>query len=218
MTIGDGIFWSTVLILVSAAAYQASIREKWKVVGKAVGLLMLVLAVGGAAVWGWYSYSNRPRPVSELNGVRLGMTPVEVKLAKGSPSNEKDNKIDQDGDKPRLGWLFSGGQATDESTIVVFFGTTPEDVKAAIVCAEGGYGNLLGLGPYSSEKDIIERLGAPSSVSIHENGLSKFVSFKPLKVAFELTKGQVSKMCVTRYGRVAYTSEYHGKPDGNLTE
>jgi hypothetical protein len=29
MTLGDGVFWSTVLLLLAVAAYQISIRGKW---------------------------------------------------------------------------------------------------------------------------------------------------------------------------------------------
>ncbi len=116
MTIGDGIFWSTVLILLSAAIYQISIRKKWKLVGKMVALLLLFGVVGGAAIWGWYSYNNRPSPVAELNGIRLGMSPVEVKLVKGPPSNEQKATIDQQNKEFRLSWKFSSTQAGDEST------------------------------------------------------------------------------------------------------
>jgi hypothetical protein len=211
MTIGDGIFWSTVLILLSAAIYQISIRKKWKLIGKTIALLFLFGAVGGATIWGWYSYNNLPSPVAELNGIRLGMSPVEVKLVKGPPSNEQKATIAQQDNEFRLSWEFSSAWGGDESTAVIFYGATPDNLKVAIICGSGGYSTVHGLGRYNNEKDIIRKLGQPTSESINSDGLSKFISFKPLKVAYELTKGQISQVCVTEAGGVGYTNEYQGK-------
>jgi len=88
MTLGEGIFWSTVLILVTFFLYQVSVKKKWKTVGKVFTILVLVGALIGGGFWGWNVYELRPQIMGELDGVRLGMSPVEVKLVKGAPTTE----------------------------------------------------------------------------------------------------------------------------------
>jgi hypothetical protein len=207
MTIGDGILWSTLLVLLSVAIYQVSIRQKWKLLGKIIGLVILVCVAGGAGLWAWYKYSNRPSPVLELNGVRLGMSPVEVKLAKGSPTAEATETGDKQDREFKLGWVFSS-DGSDERTEVIFYGPTTESAKASIVCGRGGYSTVLGLGRFNSKKDVIEKLGQPTAESISKDALSKLMSFKPFNVAFELTKDQVTAVCVAESGRVGYIEEY----------
>jgi hypothetical protein len=210
MTVGDGIFWSTVLILFAAAVYHISIRNKWKVVGKTIGVFLVIGAMGTGAIWGYFSYKNRPTPTTELNGVRLGMTPLEVRLAKGAPTTEEEAKGEKEDEKVKLGWQFRG-ELGDESTVVIFYGSTTDTMKVAIVCARGGYSTLLGLGRHSNEKDVIKKLGQPSTVSISKDGLSKIMSFESFKVAYELTKGQVTELCVTESGGVNYVEQYQQK-------
>jgi hypothetical protein len=135
------------------------------------------------------------------------MGPLEVKLLKGQPTNAADSTPSKQGDEFGLWWLFrsDGG---DGSTMVTFYGPTPDSLKAAIVCARGGYSTLLGLGRFNTEKDVLTKLGEPTSQSIGKDGLSKIISFKPLKVAYELTKGSVSEICVTESGTIGYVEEY----------
>ena len=48
MTLGAGILWSTVLLILSAVIYLISVRSKWKTVGKVFGVLFVI----GAAIAG----------------------------------------------------------------------------------------------------------------------------------------------------------------------
>jgi hypothetical protein len=95
MGIGAGILSSTVLILLAIAIYQISARKKWKTVAKVFGAFVLLLVVLGAGIWGWNAYKARPKVLTELAGLRLGMTPLEVKLAKGAPTNDQASKPEQ---------------------------------------------------------------------------------------------------------------------------
>ena len=95
MTLGDGIFWSTALILLAVASYQIFRHKKWKLVGKVFGALFLVGAVLGGGLWSWTVYQERPSPVQGLEGVRFGMTPAEVKVQKGEPTNEEADAVTQ---------------------------------------------------------------------------------------------------------------------------
>jgi hypothetical protein len=133
------------------------------------------------------------------------MRPVEVKLAKGAPTHEETAKKDDDGTF-RMGWVF--GDSTDEQLVVLFYGRTENDLKVSIVCASGGYDTLLGVGRFNKEEDMRQKLGPPTSESIAADGLSKLVSFKQWKVAFEISKGSVADRCISDSGTVTYKDEY----------
>src|SRR5262245_57158449 len=107
MTVGSGILWSTVLIVLAVGVYQVSVRRKWKIVGKIFGGLIFVAIVAGGGLWAWDRYENRPKVVELLDGVRLGMSPLDVKLAKGEPQNDATSKPEKNGaGEYKLQWVF----------------------------------------------------------------------------------------------------------------
>jgi hypothetical protein len=217
MTLGSGILWSTILVLLAVTIYLVSVRNKWKTVAKLFGVLILGAAFIGGATWGWYAYQNRPQVVTELGGIRLGMTQLDVKLLKGAPTTaseieeQKDHSEDDEGKKGqrfKLSWLFGGDESSGTSLKIVFYGATRDDLRVAIVCETGGYSTPLGLGRFSSEEDIVKRLGSPSTESIDSQGLRKVISYRQWKTAYEIEKGSVEAVCVAASGRVRYSDEY----------
>jgi hypothetical protein len=208
MTLGDGIFWSTVLLLLAATFYLATVRKKWKTVGKVAGVLVLTITAIAGSVWGWSRYQNRPYTVETFAGVRLGMRPLEVKLTKGAPTDEGTLEKDDDG-KFRMEWVF--GDSTNEQLAVLFYGSDEADLKVSVVCESGGYDTLLGIGRFHKEEDVRQKLGAPTSESIAADGLAKLMSFKKWKVAFEVSKGSVADRCITESGGVSYIDEYQAE-------
>lgn len=210
MTVGSGILWSTVLVVLAVTVYQLSVRRKWKVVGKIFGGLILVAVVVGGGLWAWNRYENRPRVVEMLDGVRLGMSPLDVKLAKGAPKNDATatpEKTERTDGEYRLGWFFNPSES-GPTLGVIFYGKEISSLKVAIVCETDGYNKVLGLGRFNSEDEVTAKLGQPTETSIAKDGLSKLVSFKPYKIAFALSKGQVSEVCISESGSVTYAEEY----------
>ena len=216
MSLGTGIFASTVLLLFAAALYQITIRQKWKTVGKVFVGVVLVGLVTAGGIWGWTIYSERPSVVTELSGVRLGMNPLEVKLAKGAPATENQPSQQEDGEF-QITWVYSLDDNAEEHTLVIFRGEKAEATSVAIVCESGGYSRVLGFGRFDSEKDVLEKLGPPTNESIRQNGLSKVISYKPWKVAYEIEKGLVADRCISESGKVSYTAEY-GKAEKAKTQ
>ena len=101
MSIGEGIFWSTALVLIFVIGYQLSVRGKWVKVGKLTAILILIGILGGVGFWQWDAYENRPRLIKEFIGIRIDMAPVDVKLAKGAPTKEGDIKKIEDESEER---------------------------------------------------------------------------------------------------------------------
>ena len=215
MTLGDGILWSTVIVVLAASIYQISIRNRWRTVGKAFGILVLAGILIGGALWGEYIYKSRPRPyaVTELGGVRLGMTPLEVRVAKGAPINKGNATLDlQEDSRFRMTWAFDIVPIEELKGLplltVIFDARTQNDLKVSIVCERDGYRSLLGLSSGDTEEDMVEKVGLSTNESISEDGLSKLVSFKQWKVAYEVAKGQIGHVCVSESGKVAFADEW----------
>jgi len=216
MTLGTGIFASTVLVLFVLGIYQLTVRKRWRTVGKILGAAVVLLGLIVFGIWGWVRYQDRPKVVEILDGVRLGMSPLEVKLAKGAPTTEGQIAFDDSKKEFRQGWLFKPSDVLDEKLVVIFYGATKDKLVANIVCQSDGYESLLGVSRYTAEQAILDKFGKPTGTSIHVDGLSKLISYRPYKVAFEITKGQVSELCISSTGEVTFTDEY--KPEGKIAD
>lgn len=203
MTIGTGIFLSTILVLIALGVYRISKAGMWRIVGKWVAGAVFLCVLAAVGLWGWNEYQGRPQAVDSLDGVRLGMSQLDLKLAKG-----KAEELLDDHGKPANMWLYKPSQNSSTALTVHFTGDNPEDLRVAIVCEEGGYSKLLGLGRFNSEADVVGKLGTPSSSSIHAGGLNKMISYSAYKVAYHIEKGAVKEVCITSTGKLAFTEEY----------
>lgn len=207
MTVGTAIFWSTILVLAALGIRAVSRTGKWQVVGKVTVTIVGVCGVVAAGMWGWSSFKERPVVTDELSGIRLGMKPVDVKLLKGAPFNEDTVVPTVKDGEASMTWGFRSDYS-DRLLQVHFGGPTVDSVGVVIVCERNGYSKLFGLGNYSSEADVVEKLGQPTRTSIDSDGLSKLISYKTWNVAFGLSKGTVNEVCVTSSGAVVYLDEY----------
>ena len=57
MTLGSGIFWSTVLVLIALSVWRLSVAHKWRTVGKLVGMLIVIGIVVVGAIYGYKLYA-----------------------------------------------------------------------------------------------------------------------------------------------------------------
>lgn len=208
MTLGEGIFWSTVLILLAAAIYQISIRKKWKLVGKVFGILIVIGAVIGGGFWGWLTYQTRPVVVTELAGLRLGMSPVEVTLLKGEPNFKGDNTKDESATEYESHYFYFGEGHGKGMLFIEFTGENQAAVKVSEICHSYRFSKLLGISMNRSETEVIRKLGKPTHESIAADGLSKYISYEQWKVAYQISEGKVNMLCVSESGKVTKTEEY----------
>ena len=87
MTIGEGIFWSTLIVIVFFSIVLLSKYKRWRTFIKVLTILAALGAAIGAGVWFHNKYVNRPQIMSSLNGIRLGMSEVNVTLQAGKPDD-----------------------------------------------------------------------------------------------------------------------------------
>lgn len=206
MTIGEGIFWSTVIIVAFASIVLLTKYKRWRAFFKVLAVIVAVGAALGISGWLYYQYDNRPQIVTTLNGISLGMSEVDVTLQKGKPDQVSELDPIEDGYRKFL--LYKG--FSDAYTYTILRGQK-ESMVVTDICDKGGYGRVLGFGEYSSEEDVVEKLGKPSNVSVNEKGTEKILSYQKWNAAFEVAQGAVTKVCVTNQPAMRYSIEY-GEP------
>lgn len=203
MTIGDGVFWSTVIFITFASIVLVTKKRRWGIFFKGLIIFVALGLVVGAGAWLYSKYENRPQVMSSLNGISLGMLEVDVTLQKGKPDQIDERDTAPDGFRKLL--VYKG--TSDSYTYAILRGGKDSRVVTDI-CDTGGYGRVLGLGGYSSEKDVLEKLGQPTNVSISEQGTEKVYSYPQWNAAFELAKGTVTRVCVTNRSKMRFSVEY----------
>ena len=197
MTLGTGIFASTVLVLLAMAIRQITVRHKWKLTGKIAAGFVAVCAVIGVGLYAWNYVANlppAPSVVTELAGVKLGMSPTDVTLALGKPDTAGELENDKKG---KTDFYYS---YVLDNLIIKFSGPDKYRTKVETVCTGEGYTELLGFSYYASEEDIVQRLGKPDFTSISKDGLTKAISYTKWKAVFQISKGHVDQKCIIQSG------------------
>lgn len=210
MTLGDGILFSTVLIILTIAAWRLTVNRKWKLIGMITGVVVALLAILVGVWMAYLRYESRPQDVTEVGGIRLGMTPVEVTLAKGEPTSVENQVATEDVEK-QVSYLYKT-PGEDGYSLVVAFRERASQMRASIICERNGVASILGFGPYSSESAIEAKLGPPGNVSINSAGLAKIISYPKWHAAFELEKGWVREICASSSGTVSFIDQYKEQP------
>lgn len=205
MTQGESIVWVSILVLGALGVRQINQKKKWGLVVKMMGGLVLLGILVGVGMWTWALYRERPRPMNELGELSLGMSPLDVSLTLGKPSREVPPG-ETDGSR-RLFYEGLGGV----DYFVKFSDVDNGSIEQVeIICTNNYLFEIFGLGKYDSEKDVIKKIGPPTTQSIRIDGLAKIISYKEWNVAFEIQKGDIMGVCVTSNGEVSYLLEHEG--------
>lgn len=213
MTVGEGIFWSTILVVSFIYIALITKHNRWLGFFKVVAVIILLGALIGVGAWLYSRYQDRPQIVTSLNSISLGMSEVDVTLAKGEPDQISDLDATPDGFRKFLIYNKIG----DSYTYAILRGSK-ESMIVTEICDKGGYGEVLGFGVQTPINRIIEKLGEPASVSINKNGTEKLISYPRWNSAFELAQGSVMKVCVTSQPEIRYSEEYKGGQSGTNNE
>ncbi|MFA5830754.1 MAG: hypothetical protein WC878_02885 [Candidatus Paceibacterota bacterium] len=197
MSTGESIILIASIFAMGFGVYKIHQKKKWKLVGKIVGIIVIIILLITGAIYAYNWYQDRPHEADTLGKISLGMSPVEVTLLLGKPNNE-----DVDG-KNRQRYFYT--EYLGDVEYVVSFDETS---GVQVICSEDYLNDIFGLGVYDNEQKIIDKLGNPTKISINEDGLSKFISYSQYKVAFRIQKGSVSAVCVTGTGEITFVNEY----------
>jgi|GEM_PF-6027099 len=200
MTIGDGIFYSTLLLVVAGFFYFITTTRRWKTLGKVFGVLALAGVVVGGVVWAYVSYEDRLRPVTEYMGVELGASRADVILALGSPREESGIQRFDDTSEliqflyyDTLVLAFIGDDSGEAPNVVTSVCTRGSSSTRPYYTEEDSF-NITG---GSSEDDVYRQLGSSSDESIGNGGTAKIINYKALNISLHITEGVVETICMT---------------------
>ena len=135
-------------------------------------------------------------PVHQLEGLRLGMSEVDVTLALGKRPDAV--KASAYGNRREL--VFSGGPE-------LHFASSGTASALYRICSSGPPYELE-IYDDTTEKEILRRFGAPSFVSVSNDGTTKISSFERSNLAFEFRQDKILKACVSSKMPVRYGDEY----------
>lgn len=201
MTLGTGIFSSTILLLLAAVVWQITVRKKWKLVAKIAGGIVALCAAVSGGFYAWDYVANlppAPSVVTELAGVKLGMSPIDVTLALGKPDTAGEPSVS--GEETRINYIYTHSYEPNYYLQVQFYGPDKFTTKAAIVCSR--HVKLLGFDLSSSEESVIQRLGEPDHTSISSDGVNKYINYYKWNVSYRIFKRYVAEMCIGMSGVV----------------
>ncbi len=151
--------------------------------------------------------SNETKKISEIS---LGMRPLDVTLLKGKASNFNE-KINIQNDYSSLDWYYQYEYEDRPAIEISFIGDTTENLEVSRVC--GLPKNLIISNVYIAdpltETEIIREFGKPDNISIHKDGLSKWISYPERQIAFEISKSIANSVCLDE-SPISYLEEYKG--------
>jgi hypothetical protein len=169
---------------------QTLVRVAGNLLRWIIGLPVIALLL----LWSWFSYSNwsnnRPYWVDEFKGVKIGMTPTDVTLAKGAPDSTSEPKQREDGSWSK--GMFFG------HLYIFLDGPSEEKLTVYRVCESqpSYFDEVLGISGSDSEKSVIDRLGKPDQETIDDDELGKSAFFYRYNLMLRLSKAQVDGICV----------------------
>ena len=132
----------------------------------------------GVGIWGWNTYQEGPHAVYELGKIRLGMTPEEVRLRKGEPTDPLRKT-------PRSEvWIYG-------STEVVFFRENGAAIGVSAISTWDDYIKVLTFGVGDSANKLIDKLGHWEYERTHKTTLWKLVSYPKFNVAYLLNREEI---------------------------
>ncbi len=186
------------------------VQKKWSVWGVTIYISLSVLGILAAILIPAYeNKAIRNQTVTELEGLRLELRPVDVTLYAGQPDNfaDKPKQSEAWGSLSLRWWYFS---SSSNYYYVDFMGENTGSLKVVSICSNRLDAlNIRGFSylEYTREREIIDKLGQPTQVSISKSGLSKILSYIPINVSFTYEKGEMKEVCISK-GGMSYTEEY----------
>lgn len=171
----------------NSAQTLVRVLGNWVRSGFTASVVLVFGAWAAIAVEIWWE--DRPRRLTSLGGVEIGMRPVDVTLVKGAPATG--------GPKEHAEGLWVQGMIYDRM-VITLRGSSENSLSVERVCDynHSPYTSFIGISGSDSESSVQKRLGKPSREVIHEDGLTKDLEFARYNVMIRFQQAKVQAFCV----------------------
>ena len=185
MTTGDAIIWSTVLILGFVTVWRVSANQSWKKILKIFGVLSLLFATiaVGAEIYKWLD--QRPKKITGLKDIELGMSEAEVLVNLGEPIERNEQET----------YFTIYYERSYDPDYKFSLSIDKKSKKVNLICEEGEFTDPY-LNKYSSENDIEERFGKAENSFLNPDGKYKSLSYPMYNITFLFSKRKLLRLCV----------------------
>ncbi len=196
MTIGTGIFLASIVLAVTALF--ATTRDRWNwakglkriSIGSAILVGVLV-----AAYFAWDQFADRPKPLEEFGGIKLGASQSDVKFLKGLP----DVTCTDSATPGWSMWAYKLGTDSTSSAHTYLVVRFMEPIGAWAI-STFAFGQSLTDAPsldqvnqYSSLQSINQRFGPPTSIEPSEDQLSREYLYRRFNLRVTFAQGRVTE-------------------------
>ena len=200
MTLGAGIFLST--LMVSMVIMYVVTRDRWNWKKIFIRTSIALLCVGvllAVAIWAYDAYQehqNRAVVQTEFYGIELSDTQSDIKFIKGAPFKEEKGM-----------WVYREKYDKKLELIILF---QDNDISTILYIGDCTYcAGISGLGIGDSYEDVVAKFGEPSNISISKDELQRMLSFEKYNVVFEFQKNRVNAYGIHnfKYGNYKFKNE-----------
>jgi hypothetical protein len=169
MTLGEGIFYSSLFLGVIALYIATKDRWRWKrIILWPLGLIAVVAA--GVGIFAYVE--SLPTAQTEFWGISLGEKKEDVRFKKGAPEQEEENNI----------WVYtqkSGSGSTDSTWKIRFENGEVVSVERWPPGTERWASPpLLGIRQGNSTAHVTQRLGEPSKITHDSDGMIRTYEYE----------------------------------------
>lgn len=213
MITGEGIFYATVLILLVACFKHLSKTKRLKLIGKFMGGFVILCFIVGFSIYSYNLYQNRLVQQNSLFGVSLKMKLIDVRLVLGEPEKKLENKNSKNED---ILIYFYKTYSWGEIDKYIKFKKQESYWYVYAICDLNPNGKIYDLFTFTEESEVVKKLGEPTSHSVNQDGLRKFLTFKYLNIAIEIEKNNITTLCLTDDDNVQYINEYSADKKPNI--
>jgi hypothetical protein len=203
-----GIRWSTVDVPVIPGTRRVAGRAHWRSLTKGTCVFGTAIVLAAGSLLARSESREKHHEVTELAGVKLGMTPHEVVAALGEPTyiDRAHRRAPQAGKRKRddtaFGYVYGRSYDPDYSLQLVFF--DGESPRLGIACEVHAESSALGLSNGAKERVVVHKLGKPDKTSISADRKQKIISYPQWKVAYFIEKRLVVGVCISDEGVVTF--------------
>lgn len=148
-----------------------------------------ILAVVAIVVCGFVWKENHVGRLDGMGDLKLGMREVDVTAAYGRKAD-----CDVVESPTQKVWAFNA-RYSPCNTSVFLEANKDKELRVTRICSDSSPSEQLS-GVWM-EKDLIEKIGDPSSISISKDGLSKISNFESNNISVDVKGGRITQWCVT---------------------